>query len=160
MVKGFYLQTARIGPSGLSRAAGIRVLYSSGDYTDVGQFEGRGEYVEWDAKQTLVKKVNLRPSNLVMDLHLMDTRIVGPDGYGQLIGGLGSGSSFPDADWDKIGNTPIHGTILGISGNIGEEGVELITSWTLNVQAKNSVLHDIKFNPSFEELKNEGNGDV
>jgi len=163
-VKGFFIYSGSAkgpGPFGVPVdffiISGMTVLYSNGDYTNIGSQTGTKNYVEWDVSKASVTKINLNPPSLEKDVRLTDIRIVGPNGramggFEAILERAGEKNVWSDNTWDTKYKTPIHGPIVGVAGKTGTYGIETITFYTLNAKAKKSVIHDVKFSPSLEEL--------
>lgn len=133
---------------------GMQIWYANGDYTIVGNTpEGvhtREMFLDpWKEDFT---SIELLPKSLGWDQNLYGVRFTSSKGQ-QIYGGSEDDGICPGCiNWKDHGQTPIHGNLVGMKGKTGNHGIESITFYYLNAGTKGSVVHDLEFHPSPEEL--------
>lgn len=129
---------------------GLEVKYSNNEITMIGTRDG-GLFreFEWDPSQISVAGIDGRPIEPGANFQAFSLTL--SDGK-HLIAGHPPIGMVPTPRSNENG-----GTLLGLSGMYGVNGVEQIVFHMLKSGVKNSKLHDVELSPSAEELNQRAN---
>jgi hypothetical protein len=113
-----------------SRIDGMDVIYTNGDWTQIGRTDGWKAYkseLYWDPYKVSVTKVNTVPANIGWNQHHRDVRVLLSDGRKVLAGeGMYHGDQ---GQYESHGPTDIHRTLVGVSGQTGKAQASSFMAW-------------------------------
>lgn len=138
----------------------LQIKYTNGETTTIG--DPKDDIIDelnWDPSVLSIREAWTWPDPFKM-IHLHPERTENIQGLCIVLSNdqkiLASGSTkLEDYGGDYFSEVP-SGTLLGLSGMYGGNGIEALTFHMLNGEVKNAAIHDVKFTPSADELNRRG----